>query len=645
MKKLGPGGAAAILGGLILSQILPLWARGLTPFWGDLTYLHHPWRALQAQLLEAGRMPLWNPYVYLGMPLAATMQGSLFYPGSLPFFLFPLADALALFEALHYWLAGFLCYLWLRSLRLAPWACLGGGLLFCLGGVLVSRLPFLNHLAVLSLSPGLLLFFRRPALLSLVLALAFFAGYPPFLIGSVLGAWVLSLGAAPRGLGPWLASSAWGWTAAGLSALGLSGCLLLPAAELFLQSRRASGIGLEEALQFGFAFRDLIGWISPVLAGWKEFGSALEWWKSCYLGFSGALAVALGFRRLERVRAVGLGVALAGLLLMTLAGSNRISSAAWARIPGLQFVRYPGNLSYLAALPLSLLAAAGLQGLPGRAWLTLLAAAELSLYWKGAFPVAQRSLFSSAGPLVRSLEASLGDERYLISPRALEAQAGAGVWDWRFRLYGLTNAPFRLRAAGNFGEPLVPKASYEFMDALYRAPSAALAAALFPWAGIRILLTPGLLPPSQALRHEGRRLWEVYRFQGELGRAYGFDESSGARIPEGLAEAPSVGAPLAFHGEREDRFRVEGVSSAPGWVFVSEPRYPGWSARLKTSSGFQEIESLPAMGAFQKIQVPAGPWTLEFLYRPLSWRLGVLLTALFLLGHALWVWRWALRAG
>ena len=73
-----------------------------------------------------------------------------------------------------------------------------------------------------------------------------------------------------------------------------------------------------------------------------------------------------------------------------------------------------------------------------------------------------------------------------------------------------SRAGYRLRAVGNFGEPLVPRANYELMDALYRAPSAAAAAAYFPWADIASLLTPEPVSGG-GLTPAGRTLWNVSR--------------------------------------------------------------------------------------------------------------------------------------
>src|SRR5262249_8238443 len=105
-RPVGEAWAPAILAGMALVPFLGAWLKGQLPYWGDLTYIHHPWRAYAAQLLRAGRLPLWNPYLYFGMPQAASMQDGLFYPGTTPFFIFGFPAGLALFHAVHYALAG-----------------------------------------------------------------------------------------------------------------------------------------------------------------------------------------------------------------------------------------------------------------------------------------------------------------------------------------------------------------------------------------------------------------------------------------------------------------------------------------------------------------------------------------------------------
>jgi hypothetical protein len=637
--------AAALLGLLVLGIFAPAWFRGLMPFWGDLTYLHLPWQQASTQLLQAGKLPAWDPFLYFGMPMAANMQRAVFYPGVVPFRIFGFATAAACFHGLHYWLAGWLMWLWLRSLRLCRVAALSGAVVLMLGGGLLSRMPFLNHLAVLSLLPALLLFFRRPALLALTLAAAFLAGYPPFLLGGALLAWavsaVLAQPAVSWGRLAW--SCGRGWLAAGALAAGLAACQLLPGAELFGLSRRSGGMGLEETLLFGYSWRDLSLWVSPLLS--PGFNPAVNWTKSSYAGFTGALAAAWGLWSLGRRRAAGLAGLLGMVLFLTLGDATAASRAAWQHFAPLRFVRYPGNLAYLGWPLVAMLAAAGWQRLRSswRAPLFLILTGELLCCGVGQAPLAPRGLFTDAGPLPPWLQEQSGGQRYLLSPLALGSHSGFGVKDWKWRLYGLTNDPYRLRSAGSFGEPLVPRTSYDFMDLLYRQPSAAAAARLLPGAGIGFLLTRDPVPATSLLRFDREILWRVHRATGKTSLAWALDEKTGKSLTADLPTEPLPAAaePLSESWPRDDRFEIFG--SRAGWAFVAEPLYPGWKSVLEAGRSARFVEPLPAWGAFQKVRVPQGPWRLRFFYDPPSWRAGLFLTVVFLSAFGLYWYNLALQ--
>src|SRR3954452_22660917 len=68
---------------LLLIPLFVAWPcfTGLTYAQGDLQLQFFPWKELDRQAALAGRMPLWNPTVYCGMPLLANFQSGLLYPG------------------------------------------------------------------------------------------------------------------------------------------------------------------------------------------------------------------------------------------------------------------------------------------------------------------------------------------------------------------------------------------------------------------------------------------------------------------------------------------------------------------------------------------------------------------------------------
>ncbi len=615
---------ATALAAAVLALLGVAWARGLSVFWSDLTYLHHGWRAAPAMLVVAGRAPLWEPALYFGMPMAGTMQGGLFYPVTLFYYLFGFATATALFQALHLFIAGWLCALWLRSCRLSWGASFGGAFLFAFGGVMIARLPFLNHLSTLAWAPALALFFRRPAPLGLALALMVLAGYPTFIPGCAAAAWVAAYAARSK---RWSWSvAAIDWVLAAVLAGALSAAQLLPGLELATHSRRSSGVGLAEALTWGFTPADLLQWIGPLAVGLSHFRPSIDWTMCVYLGLVGAAAAAYGACVLPRRRALVLGAAIVGVAFLTLGASHPLSGALWRVLPPLRFVRYPGNLAYIALLPLAALAAAGFSDRRAGPVLVILSAFELLALGRCATPLAPRALFAEPGLLVRTLQKSQGDARYLISPRALQASKGSDIFDWKQRLYGLTNAPYRLRAAANFGEPLVPSSSYAVMDALLSLPSADAAAGWMPWIGAARLLTPEPAT-SPLLTAETRSLWDISKLRASpVSLAYQLTPQDGAALSVAWPAIPPDAArsALEVRRPREDRFEVSGAGA--GWAYVAEPRFPGWTTVLSVPSGERRVTPEPALGAFQKVETPAGPWTLRWRYEPQPWRFGLLAT-------------------
>src|SRR5439155_22241428 len=73
----------------------------------------------------------------------------------------PVARAMALLAAIHLTLAGFLTFLWLRALRLSPFAAALGGVIFMLSGFAVTWLELPSFLTVACWLPLLFLTVHR----------------------------------------------------------------------------------------------------------------------------------------------------------------------------------------------------------------------------------------------------------------------------------------------------------------------------------------------------------------------------------------------------------------------------------------------------------------------------------------------------
>jgi O-antigen/teichoic acid export membrane protein len=108
----------------------------------DLILENYIWKKFLRDAIEAGQIPLWNPYILSGQPFLANGQHSGLYPFSLLFYVMPLSKAYGWFTVLQLWLAGLNMYVFGRVLRLGRWGALVAGLTYSLSGFFIVRVVF-----------------------------------------------------------------------------------------------------------------------------------------------------------------------------------------------------------------------------------------------------------------------------------------------------------------------------------------------------------------------------------------------------------------------------------------------------------------------------------------------------------------------
>lgn len=156
---------------------------------------------LSADELLAGRMPWWNPYNGVGLPLTAEAQpGSLFVPFV---FAYHFRDGVTWLSVLLQIIAGLFCFGFLRKIRLSVLAATTAAILYEFNGTLAwHAAPITAPIAFLPmLIYGVEQLFervsqRRPggwAIIPLALAWSLYAGFPEpaYISGLFVGLWVL----------------------------------------------------------------------------------------------------------------------------------------------------------------------------------------------------------------------------------------------------------------------------------------------------------------------------------------------------------------------------------------------------------------------------------------------------------------------
>ena len=71
---------------------------------GDILHYFYPYRDYAAAALRAGRVPLWNPYIFMGAPFLANPQAAALYPLHWPLSWLPVTKQLYWSGAIHAWI-------------------------------------------------------------------------------------------------------------------------------------------------------------------------------------------------------------------------------------------------------------------------------------------------------------------------------------------------------------------------------------------------------------------------------------------------------------------------------------------------------------------------------------------------------------
>src|SRR5688572_8091327 len=370
---------------------------------------------------EHHSIPLWNPYIFGGIPYVAGMHGDVFYPTAWLRWLLPLTTATNLTFGGHLVLAGVTMYAFLRGLRLSWTAAVAGGLAYMLSGIVASMVSpgHDGKLFVSAVAPLLLLGLLRgirerktagygAAALAIGLAMH---GHPQpgyyLLVAAAI--WTLFLvfwdEEKPRGRARY---HALGWSALAVAiGIGIYAVQLLPLLAYVPDSPRAAGGpsgGWEYATGFAMPPAEIASTFYPQLNGIKDAYAGSNHFK-LHTEHLGVVTILLALCGLGGVRGrrerIALGVIAILFLLVALGGHTPFYRLWYELMPTQKSVRAVGSAFYLVALPICALAGYGTQRL---------LAGEVSArrVWIGAVTFAVLGLLGAAGAL-GGLAQSLAD--------------------------------------------------------------------------------------------------------------------------------------------------------------------------------------------------------------------------------------------
>jgi hypothetical protein len=278
---------------------------------GDIFTYFYPYWAEATRAIRAARLPLWNSFLFMGVPFLANSQVGFLYPLNWPLWLlFPAERSVHLTIVLHLCLAAANAYAWgRRSLELGRVGAWTVGALFALGGYLGAQVEHVNQLQGLVWFPLMLTLYdqasnlrhrilaRKRAFIGLIAVVGLV-----LLAGHTQTAFISLAGLSIYGVGPalWRALHEGDWQpvargvvfvmVAALIGVAVAGIQFVPTWELVRHSVRAQGLPFNERVSFS---------LSPLYVGRSllpRFGDAVppdHIEHVAYVGITG-LALAVG---------------------------------------------------------------------------------------------------------------------------------------------------------------------------------------------------------------------------------------------------------------------------------------------------------------------------------------------------------------
>src|SRR6185369_5559815 len=148
--------AATIVTLAPLVYFLPALVEGLVLSPDDGILQNVPLRIVAAQLVRSGSLPLWNPYIFGGMPLLGAAQGGVLFP--LNWFYLFLSPALAtnLMVLSTFMLAALGAFLFARRTGSSVAGAALTSLTWQAGGFLINQISHINIVQTAALMPWVL---------------------------------------------------------------------------------------------------------------------------------------------------------------------------------------------------------------------------------------------------------------------------------------------------------------------------------------------------------------------------------------------------------------------------------------------------------------------------------------------------------
>lgn len=362
---------------------------------GDPFLYFYPYWEMAAEAVRSGRIPLWNPNIFMGAPLLANSQVGLFYPLNwLVWFLFSTPNAYNASVFIHVMVGSIGAYFAARQgLNLTRPAALLAALLFGLGGYFTAQVEHINQLQGMAWLPWFLVALsmwdskevdwrstlKLTVAMAALITLQFLAGHMQAVLISTVFVFVWLMVQFVAGIRQpvqesslkqarvkYLIEAFIARFAPLFASMILSGMIaavqLIPTIELIQHSSRQGGLSPNEALSF--SLHPLL--LSRALLPNHDGPLFIEYVTVLPLTALLLSVIGVWFGK-KRLVVISLLIIAALGLFMALGIFNPVNQIV-VRIPGFNLFRVPARWLVLYAMAMALLAGVGLDELMAQWW-------------------------------------------------------------------------------------------------------------------------------------------------------------------------------------------------------------------------------------------------------------------------------------
>ena len=330
-------------------------------------------------------IPLWNPYIFGGIPFWAHFESTIFYPLDALFWIIPPERAYGYTVFVHLVLAGLFMYFLARSFHFGPLGCFVAASIFTFNGFIMGTLHDGQMFRIQAYTwIPLIIFFLNKALISkspsfhstmagIAWGLQILSGSPQDALYTLMAA-LLFLGCHLRPHIREFASNGkifWFASALFIIGLGLAAIQIVPASEFVTESARSKIDSYSLVTIGSYPLQGIITTALPNFFGnyitGKYWVSGIPWTVPLFNLYVGVLPIILFFiipyEKKECARLVIFLVSLGILAFILSLGAHTPLYRLVYYMPGFDKIRAPSKIIILWVFALSLLAGKGIDTL------------------------------------------------------------------------------------------------------------------------------------------------------------------------------------------------------------------------------------------------------------------------------------------